>query len=148
MNLPSLARWLLAVTCTAVLAAIAFTLQVSGALMIEEAQNTGHSSSNAGLVAVISLFLAAPCFFIGTILFGAPMAWAMTRNQLDRPLPTALAAGSLSTTVGALLLYSALGGGSLKLALALPLAGAVGGLTFREMTKSPTRPRQLPRARP
>ena len=96
------------------------------------------SAGSACLIAAAGFYLSLPCFFLGVAILGAPAAWTLAQLRRDRPLPTGLLGGAISTLVGAIVLSNSLGFTGLVFASALPLAGAITGLTYRELMKPPT----------
>lgn len=127
----SVVRWVFAAFCSATAASLTLALQL-GAISLASALQEDAAAGIALLVTLVSLMVAAPIFFAGAAVLGAPIASFMERRQLDRPLPIAVTGATLTTVAGVALLWGMLGPPGLLLAIALPLAGAVGGLVFRE----------------
>lgn len=130
-------QWVFAILATAIFSALAVALQLGVMAMIDEFLQVGGPTGSSSLIVILSLSLSLPCFFMGAAVLGAPSAWALRRLNLDHPVSAALLGGSLSTVAGAMLLGSIMGFAGLGLASALPLAGAIGGLTYRCMTATP-----------
>ncbi len=139
----SMVHWLFAAFSSATGAALTLALQLGAVSLVLERRSIGE----AYLVMLVSLMVAAPIFLAGAAVLGAPVASFMGKRQLSRSLPAAVTGATLSTTTGLALLWAMLGPSGLPLATALPLAGAVGGLIFREAWALRPRPRP-PRARP
>lgn len=137
MTIALFTRWIFAVLATTLFAALAVALQWLALAIITTFTASEGSAGFAAFMIPISLMLALPCFFLGTLVLGAPSAWALTRLKLDRAWPAALLGAGLSTLGGAILLGHAFGLAGLMFAAALPLAGAIGGLTYREMMRKP-----------
>lgn len=129
----SIVRWLFAAFCSATGATLTFALQLGVVSLVLERRPIGE----AYLVMLVSLMVAAPIFLAGAAVLGAPAASFMEKRQLNRPLPIAVTGATLTTTTGLALLWAMLGPSGLPLATALPLAGAVGGLVFREARTLP-----------
>lgn len=127
----SFARWIFAAFCSATAATLTLALQLGAISLVYGLQEDGPAGV-ALLVTLVSLMVAAPIFFAGAAVLGAPIASFMERRQLDRPLPSAVTGATLTTGAGVALLWAIPGPPGLLLAIALPLAGAVGGLVFRE----------------
>ncbi|MGW8706319.1 hypothetical protein ACWGLL_12910 [Brevundimonas sp. NPDC055814] len=130
-------RWVFAVLATSIFGALTVALLWLALAIINTFITGEGSAAFAAFIVPISLMLALPCFLVGAAVLGAPSAWALTRLKLDRAWPAALAGGLLATLGGASLLSHALGLTGMMFAVALPLAGAIGGLTYREMMRKP-----------
>lgn len=137
MTVAVFVRWIFAVLATTLLAALTVALQWVTLAIITPFTASEGSAGFAVLMVPVSLMLALPCFLVGAAVLGAPSAGALTRLKLDRAWPAALLGGWLSTLGGAILLCHAFGLAGLMFAAALPLAGAIGGLTYREMMRKP-----------
>ncbi len=137
MTISVFTRWIFAVLATTLFAALAVALQWLALAIISTFAGDEGLAGLAIFIIPTSLILVLPCFLIGTALLCAPSAWVLTRLKLDHAWAAALAGGLLSTLGGAILLGHALGFTGLAFAAALPLAGAIGGLTYREMMRKP-----------
>lgn len=137
MTISVFTRWIFAVLATTLFATLAVALQWLALAIISTFAGDESLARLAIFIIPISLILVLPCFLIGTAVLCAPSAWVLTRLKLDRAWAAALAGGLLSTLGGAILLGHALGFTGLAFAAALPLAGAIGGLTYREMMRKP-----------
>ncbi|WP_313001500.1 hypothetical protein [Brevundimonas sp.] len=137
MNLAVLARWIVAVAASSILAALTVAAQLGILTMMGALLGGDGSAGSAYLIATASFYLSLPCFFLGVAILGAPAAWTLTRLKGDRAIPAGLLGGAVSTLIGAIVLSSSLGFTGLVFASTLPLAGAITGLTYRELMKSP-----------
>ena len=138
MKLAVLGRWIAAVAASSVLAALTVAAQLGIGAMMGALPGADGSAGSACLIAATGFYLSLPCYFLGVAILGAPAAWTLAQLRCDRPLPTGLLGGAISTLVGAIVLSNSLGFTGLVFASALPLAGAITGLTYRELMKPPT----------
>ncbi len=130
-------RWVFAVLSTSIFGALTVALQLGAVGIINEIAGSKGSAGFAAFIVAASLMLALPCFLVGAAVLGPPLAWALRRMNLDRSAHAALAGGLLSTLTGAYLLGHELGFAGLAFSATLPLAGAIAGLTYREMMRKP-----------
>jgi len=129
----------------AVAAAIALSVQLSVLTLLDEI--FGSSSSGVWIyVGLVALFFAVPCFVLGYLVLGYPVWSLMDRLGVTGYLSAAFASAIGSTLMGGALL---LAGGQKwwVCSIALPLAGAVGGLVVRLFGYESRPPRPSP-ARP
>ena len=134
-------QYVWAMMFSAVVAATVCALQVTILVMIGEAPPSSGSGV-AQLVGLLSFVIAAPAFFLGLLLVGLPTWFVAQQRGWTRYRHAAIAGAVEATLVGALLLTPAMSFAVTILATCLPLAGAVGGMTFRWLIDD--RPKPLP----
>lgn len=130
----NLIRWMCALTCTSAAAACAYAAQVAAAVWLGESYGASSPGASA-YVGLASFALAAAAFLCGVAVLGAPAAFIMNRRGWTRLSHVAVVGGALATLIGGGLLTASLGWAGLALTLALPIAGAVGGVTFHALTQ-------------
>lgn len=130
----NLVRWMCALACTSAAAAGTYAAQLAAIVWLDELYGTS-SSGVSGYVGLVSFALAAAAFLCGVTVLGAPVAFIMKRQGWIRPHHAAVGGCALATLIGGGLLTASLGWSGLALALALPISGAVGGVTFHALTQ-------------